>query len=465
MYNLANINYLADGGDDGDDEEESSEDDEEDEDDDMDLGLIQRLLDNLLCLPHQHHHYSLVFTTTSDSFSTTTPILSPPSPVLSPTPPPSPIRSLGYRAAMIRLRDEAASTSSPPLQLPSASRREDIPEVTLPPQKRLDIALSPRYKVGESSSAAAARPAGGLRADYGFVATVDREIMHDLERVTERQLLAGRVNMLFKDRRTHAYTRHLMETEARMSKEAWVRATDASQITDKTGLGYDNQVFNNTMFDCDDLISYESDESEPTHPVHDRVLVTKPHNKTPYELLLGRTPSIGFMRPFGCLVTILNTLDPLRKFDGKVDEGFLVGYSVHSKAFRVFNSRTRIVQETLHINFLEKQPNVAGNGPTWLFHTDTLTQSMNYQSVVTGNQPNSSAGIHGNFDAGKLGKESVSTQQYVLLHLWSPGSKDPQNTNADVAFNDKEIENEVHVSLSSRDKPKKHDKKAKREAK
>nr|GFA96209.1 hypothetical protein [Tanacetum cinerariifolium] len=110
-------------------------------------------------------------------------ILSPPSPVLSPAPPPSPIRSLGYQAAMIRLRDEAASTShSPPLQLPSASRREDRPEVTLPPRKRLDVALGPRYEVGESSSAAAARPAGGFRADYGFVATVDREIMRDLER-------------------------------------------------------------------------------------------------------------------------------------------------------------------------------------------------------------------------------------------------------------------------------------------
>nr|GEY21486.1 putative ribonuclease H-like domain-containing protein [Tanacetum cinerariifolium] len=57
------------------------------------------------------------------------------------------------------------------------------------------------------------------------------------------------------------------------------------------------------------------------------VLVTKPHNKTPYELLHGRTPSIGFMRPFGCHVTILNTLDSLGKFEGKVDEGFLVGYS------------------------------------------------------------------------------------------------------------------------------------------
>nr|GFC14814.1 hypothetical protein [Tanacetum cinerariifolium]GFC14869.1 hypothetical protein [Tanacetum cinerariifolium] len=111
------------------------------------------------------------------------PILSPPSPILAPALPPSPIRSLGYRAAMIRLRDEAASTSHlPPSQLPSASRREDRPEVTLPPRKRLDIALSPRYEVGESSSATAARPAGGFRADYGFITAVDREIMRDPER-------------------------------------------------------------------------------------------------------------------------------------------------------------------------------------------------------------------------------------------------------------------------------------------
>nr|GEX08262.1 DNA helicase [Tanacetum cinerariifolium] len=60
--------------------------------------------------------------------------------------------------------------------------------------------------------------------------------------------------------------------------------------------------------------------------VQNMVLVTKPHNNTPYELLHGKTPSIGFMRPFGCPVTILNTLDSLGKFDGKVDEGFLVGY-------------------------------------------------------------------------------------------------------------------------------------------
>ncbi|GJY31864.1 retrovirus-related pol polyprotein from transposon TNT 1-94 [Tanacetum coccineum] len=64
--------------------------------------------------------------------------------------------------------------------------------------------------------------------------------------------------------------------------------------------------------------------------VLNRVLVIKPQNKTPYELLLGKSPSISFMRPFGCPLTILNTLDPLGKFDGKADEGYLLGYSTTS---------------------------------------------------------------------------------------------------------------------------------------
>ncbi|GKB81428.1 putative ribonuclease H-like domain-containing protein, partial [Tanacetum coccineum] len=68
--------------------------------------------------------------------------------------------------------------------------------------------------------------------------------------------------------------------------------------------------------------------------VHNRVLIVKPHNKTPYELFRGFKPAIGFMKPFGCHVTILNTLDNLGKFDGKSDEGFFVGYSLSSKAFK-----------------------------------------------------------------------------------------------------------------------------------
>ncbi|GJZ56398.1 putative ribonuclease H-like domain-containing protein [Tanacetum coccineum] len=96
--------------------------------------------------------------------------------------------------------------------------------------------------------------------------------------------------------------------------------------------------------------------------VQNRVLVVKPQNKTPYELFRGIKPAIGFMKPFGCHVTILNTLDKLGKFDGKSDEGFFVGYSLSSKAFRVYNIRTRKVQENLHVGFLENKPMLEGNG-------------------------------------------------------------------------------------------------------
>ncbi|GJW79366.1 putative ribonuclease H-like domain-containing protein [Tanacetum coccineum] len=151
--------------------------------------------------------------------------------------------------------------------------------------------------------------------------------------------------------------------------------------------------------------------------VQNRVLVIKPHNKTPYELFLGRKPALSFMRPFGCPVTILNTLDHLGKFDGKADEGFFVGYSTNSKAFRVFNSRTRIVEENLHVKFSEETPNIAGNGPNWLFDIDALTISMNYKPVVAGNQTNGNAGTKENVDAGQDRKKIVTDRKYILLPL------------------------------------------------
>ncbi|GJR96859.1 putative reverse transcriptase domain-containing protein [Tanacetum coccineum] len=325
------VDYPADGGDDGDDEEGSSEDDEDDdmdieaddEEEDEHLALSDSVVvalpttdqapsaeetepfetDESAATPPPHLAYR-VTTRISIPALVPTPLwsdaevarllsistppasplspwssplpqipspslpLSPPSHVLSPAPPLSPICSLGYRAAMIQMRVEAASTShslplpppfilsptrtdapllgippplpisvptsSPPLLLPSATHREDRPEVTLPPRKRLSIGLGPGYEVGESSSDAAARLAGGLRADYGFVATMDREIRRDPERErldmgsptpfetrvrqdtdevytrlddkqSQRQLLAGRLNMLFRDRQAHAY--------------------------------------------------------------------------------------------------------------------------------------------------------------------------------------------------------------------------------------------------------------------
>nr|GFA12618.1 putative ribonuclease H-like domain-containing protein [Tanacetum cinerariifolium] len=159
------------------------------------------------------------------------------------------------------------------------------------------------------------------------------------------------------------------------------------------------------------LIPFWSEAVNTAFYVQNRVLVTKPHNKTPYELLHGRLPSIGFMRPFGCPVTILNTLDPLGKFQGKVDEGFLVGYSVCSKAFRVFNSRTRIVQETLHVNFMENKPNVAG-----------------FQ------------------DTEKAGEEG--TQTYVLFPVLSDGFTNSQNNNKDAHADGKEHDDDIQKFVS-----------------
>ncbi|GKE93053.1 hypothetical protein Tco_1574148, partial [Tanacetum coccineum] len=230
--------YPANGGDDGDDEDESFDDDEDEEAPSAEetrpfetdesaatppphpaYHVTPRISirdKTPISLPHREEVKRLLAMPTPplsplSLWSSPLPqIPSPPLPVsspvhvLSPSPPTSPIRPLGYRAAMIQLRAEAASTShslplplpiipshtrpdapplgTPPVHLLSVDHRADRPEVTLPPQKRLGIALGPRYEVGESSSAVAARSTRGLRTDYGFVATINREIMRDLER-------------------------------------------------------------------------------------------------------------------------------------------------------------------------------------------------------------------------------------------------------------------------------------------
>ncbi|GKC94618.1 hypothetical protein Tco_1160060 [Tanacetum coccineum] len=361
--------YPADGGDDGNDEDESSDDDKDDDvdiEEDEEEEHLAPVDSTIVALPAVDHAPSAEETElfeTDESMATPPPHLayqvtakisirdeppvpfwsdtevarllaiptppssplspwssplpqipSPPLPV-SPPPPASPTYLLGYRAAMIRLKAEAPSTSysppphiilshtkadtlplgttpllliplptsSPSLLLPFANHRADRPEVYLPPLKRLCFALGLRYEVGERSSATAARPTGGFMADYGFVVTMDREIRHDLERdvgygiidtwdeirvdmlgapatddtelgrwmtefatrvrqdtneiyvrlddeQTERQLMAGRLNMLYRDRCAHARTALLIEREAKMSREAWERSIDASDL-------------------------------------------------------------------------------------------------------------------------------------------------------------------------------------------------------------------------------------------
>ncbi|GKB50036.1 hypothetical protein Tco_0900789 [Tanacetum coccineum] len=182
-------------------------------------------------------------------------LVSPPLPL---APPPllvSPTYPLGYRAAMIWLRAKTPSTShsplphiilshtredtppsgtppllpipaptsSPSLLLPSVDHGADRPEVCLPPRKRLCVAFGPRYEVRESSSASTARPTGGFRADYGFVATIDREIMQDLERhMTE---FATRV----RQDTDESYVR-LDDEQTERQLMAWGRSMDTSDL-------------------------------------------------------------------------------------------------------------------------------------------------------------------------------------------------------------------------------------------
>ncbi|GJR89613.1 putative ribonuclease H-like domain-containing protein [Tanacetum coccineum] len=137
---------------------------------------------------------------------------------------------------------------------------------------------------------------------------------------------------------------------------------------------------------------------------------------------IGRTPALSFMRPFGCHVSILNTLDHLGKFDGKSNDGFFVGYSLTSKAFRVYNIRTRRVEENLHIRFLEDKPIVSGNGPKWLFDLDCLTKSMNYVSVIAVTNSNDFAGLEVSIGEGSVSKETDTSQDYIVMPLWKDSS-------------------------------------------
>ncbi|GJT53033.1 hypothetical protein Tco_0988087 [Tanacetum coccineum] len=187
--------------------------------------------------------------------------LLPPLPVLSPAPPPSPIRSLGYRATMIRMRAKVASTShslplsppfilpptrpdalplgippplpisvptsSPPLLLPSTSRREDRPEVTLPPRKRLAIALSPGFK--------------------------GKIIMIRIEGETS---IVWSTQHVFKDRPNHhACTSRHME-RARKSREAWDEIMDASDLCSNV------MSLSTTRSEADQRKNYRDEEVE-----------------------------------------------------------------------------------------------------------------------------------------------------------------------------------------------------------
>ncbi|GJT86277.1 retrovirus-related pol polyprotein from transposon TNT 1-94 [Tanacetum coccineum] len=128
------------------------------------------------------------------------------------------------------------------------------------------------------------------------------------------------------------------------------------------------------------------------------------------------------------------------KFDGKADEGFFVGYSINSKAFRVFNSRTRIVEENLHVQFSENTPNIAGSGPNWLFDINALTKAMTYTPVVVGNYTNNvnvASTNEVNVVGGKTSIELLDDPNMLALENYSifDSTSDDQDIGAEADMN------------------------------
>ncbi|GKB84250.1 hypothetical protein Tco_0956522 [Tanacetum coccineum] len=269
--------YPTDRDDDDEDEEEPSEYEADDKEKDEDDGGRSTQLRSTLLLA--------IPTLPSSPLSPwSSPLPQIPSPPLlvSPPPPTSPVYPLGYRAAMIRLKSDAPSTShslplpppiilsrtrsdappsgtppilpiplptsSPCLLLPSTDHGADMPEVCLPPQKRICFAFGPRYEVGESSSAPATRSIKGFRADYGFITTLDREIRRDPEREVGYGIIDTWDDMLgdmpgvpaideteLGWRMTNFVTTVRQDIdeiyrEAKLSREAWGRSMDASYL-------------------------------------------------------------------------------------------------------------------------------------------------------------------------------------------------------------------------------------------
>ena len=94
-----------------------------------------------------------------------------------------------------------------------------------------------------------------------------------------------------------------------------------------------------------------------------RCLIRPILKKTSYELFKGRKPNISFFKPFGCTCFVHNNgKDNLKKFDARSDEGIFLGYSLVSKAYRVFNKITQIFEESIHVIFDESNDGLLSEG-------------------------------------------------------------------------------------------------------
>ncbi|GKB38162.1 putative ribonuclease H-like domain-containing protein [Tanacetum coccineum] len=135
------------------------------------------------------------------------------------------------------------------------------------------------------------------------------------------------------------------------------------------------------------------------------------------------------------------------EIDGKSDEGYLLGYSTSSKAFRVYNKRTNRIEENLHINFLKDQPNVVGTSPNWMFDLDFLTNLMHYIPVSVENQVNVDASTQDTYAAGSSGKDKGPTQEYILLPLQPHRTRIPEEKHQ-MQDNEKDLQDELEMLVT-----------------
>nr|GEX89683.1 hypothetical protein [Tanacetum cinerariifolium] len=150
------------------------------------------------------------------------------------------------------------------------------------------------------------------------------------------------------------------------------------------------------------------------------------YSSQPYPLVHQPTQQAQFLQPqfahqLGILGPPPSHATTLPNHLGKFDDGFFVRYSLNSKAFRVYNIRTRKVEENLHIRFLENKLIIVSDGPKWLFNIYALTKSMNYVPVVTGTNSNDFEGTKESIGTCHASKETRSSINYILLPLWKDG--------------------------------------------
>ncbi|GJV63066.1 putative ribonuclease H-like domain-containing protein [Tanacetum coccineum] len=264
-----------------------------------------------------------------------------------------------------------------------------------------------------------------IRADWG-----DRSVNIATEHSVKHQD-AKEVSTEIKT--TPGSKRKTMKTRSqRQCCNRWGRSDNGTEFKNKVIRSDNGTEFKNKVMDD---FCREKEAVSTACYVQNRVLVVKPYNKTPCEIFRG-------------------------KFDGKSDEGFFVGYSLSSKAFRVYNTRTRRVKENLHIGFLENKLMIEGNGPKWLFDIDSLTQSMNYVPVAAGTISNESAGTQGELNAGTFTQKEEITQDCIVMPIWkdvsyfdSPSKGFGNGEPNSVADDQKQVEDGPHNESDEKDNP------------